>query len=220
MVHKSPSITLSAVPDLPVLQPLAVTERADAARNRQKILCSARRLIAERGLENVSMDDIAADLGIDPERVNPLDAGVGKGTLFRRFGDRASLAHALLDATESDFQEQLIRGEPPLGPGAAPCERVIAFGEAMIDLCVDRRDLMAEVQAGPRWLRTNIYSGYRAHLAYLVAQAAPEQDAGFVADTLLGVLRADLVNHLVVDRGMDVQRLKDGFRALATRLLA
>ena len=194
--------------DLPVVQPLAVTERADAARNRQKILCSARRLIAERGLEHVSMDDIAAD------------AGVGKGTLFRRFGDRASLAHALLDATETEFQEQLIRGEPPLGPGAPPCERVIAFGEALIDLCVERRDLMAEVQAGPRWLRTNIYSSYRAHLAYLVAQAAPEQDAEFVADTLLAVLRADLVNHLVADRGMDVQRLKDGFRALATTLLS
>jgi AcrR family transcriptional regulator len=194
--------------DLPLVQPPAATERADAARNRQKILCSARRLIAERGLEHVSMDDIAAD------------AGVGKGTLFRRFGDRASLAHALLDATESEFQEQLIRGEPPLGPGAAPCERVIAFGEAMIDLCVDRRELMAEVQAGPRWLRTNIYSGYRAHLAYLVAQAAPEQDADFVADTLLGVLRADLVNHLLTDRGMDIGRLKDGFRALAASLLS
>jgi hypothetical protein len=90
----------------------------------------------------------------------------------------------------------------------------------MIDLCVDRRDLMAEVQAGPRWLRTSIYSGYRAHLSYLVAQAAPEQDAEFVADALLGVLRADLVNHLVVDRGMDTQRLKDGFRALATSLLS
>jgi AcrR family transcriptional regulator len=196
------------VQDLPVMQPPAVTERADAARNRQKILCSARRLIAERGLDKVSMDDIAAD------------AGVGKGTLFRRFGDRASLAHALLDETESRFQEELIRGEPPLGPGAAPCERVIAFGEAMIDLCVERRDLMAEVQAGPRWLRTNIYSGYRAHLAYLVAQAAPEQDAGMAADALLGVLRADLIHHQVVDRGMPVQRLKDGFRALATRLLS
>ena len=208
MVHKSPSTTLLAVQDLPVVQPLAVTERADAARNRQKILCSARRLIADRGLENVSMDDIASD------------AGVGKGTLFRRFGDRASLAHALLDATETAFQEQLIRGEPPLGPGAPPCERVSAFGEAMIDLCVDRRELMAEVQAGPRWLRTNIYSGYRAHLAYLVAQAAPAQDAEFVADTLLGVLRADLVNHLVTDRGMEIERLKDGFRALATSLLS
>jgi AcrR family transcriptional regulator len=196
------------VQDLPVVQPLAVTERADAARNRQKILCSARRLIAERGLEHVSMDDIATD------------AGVGKGTLFRRFGDRASLAHALLDATETAFQEQLIRGEPPLGPGAPACERVVAFGEAMIDLCLERRDLLAEVQAGPRWLRTNIYSGYRAHLAYLVAQAAPEQDAEFAADALLAVLRADLVHHMVVDRGLPVERLKDGFRALATSLLS
>jgi AcrR family transcriptional regulator len=199
VVHKSPSTTLTAVQDLPVLQPLAVTERADAARNRQKILCSARRLIEERGLANVSMDEIAADAGV---------------------GDRASLAHALLDATESHFQEQLIRGAPPLGPGAPPCERVIAFGEAMIDLCVDRRDLMAEVQAGPRWLRTNIYSGYRAHLAYLIAQSAPAQDAEFAADALLSMLRADLVYHLTVDRGMDVGRLKHGFRALATSLLS
>jgi AcrR family transcriptional regulator len=191
---------------LPVAQP--ATERADAARNRQKILCSARRLFEQRGFAHVSMDDIAAD------------AGVGKGTLFRRFGDRASLAHALLDATESDFQEQLIRGEPPLGPGAPPCERLIAFGEAMIDLCVERADLLAEVQAGGRWLRTGIYTSYRSHLAYLIAQAAPEQDAEFAADALLSVLRADLVHHLVIDREMDVQRLKDGFRALATSLLA
>jgi AcrR family transcriptional regulator len=192
--------------DLPLMQP--ATERADAARNRQKILCSARQLFEERGLAKVSMDDIAAH------------AGVGKGTLFRRFGDRASLAHALLDATESEFQEQLIRGEPPLGPGAPPCERVIAFGEAMIDLCVTRRDLMVEVQAGGRWLRTGIYGGYRAHLAYLIAQAAPEQDADYAADALLSVLRADLVLHLVMDRGMDVQRLKDGFRVLTTSLLS
>ena len=192
--------------DLPVMQP--ATERADAARNRQKILCSARRLFEERGLANVSMDDIAAD------------AGVGKGTLFRRFGDRASLAHALLDATESAFQEQLIRGAAPLGPGAPACERVIAFGEAMIDLCVERAELLAEVQAGGRWLRTGIYAGYRAHLSYLVAQAAPEQDAVFAADALLSVLRADLILHLVIDREMDVLRLKDGFRALATSLLA
>src|SRR3954466_3576163 len=101
--------------DLPVVQPPTVTERADAARNRQKILCSARRLIEERGLANVSMDDIAQD------------AGVGKGTLFRRFGDRATLAHARRDATEPDSEEQIRRGEPPLGPGAAPCQRLIAF---------------------------------------------------------------------------------------------
>ena len=90
----------------------------------------------------------------------------------------------------------------------------------MIDLCIERRDLLAEAQAGPRWLRSNIYSGYRAHLAYLIAQAAPEQDAEFAADALLSVLRADLVHHLVVDREMPVERVKDGFRALATSLLS
>jgi hypothetical protein len=90
----------------------------------------------------------------------------------------------------------------------------------MIDLCVTRRDLMVEVQAGGRWLRTGIYGGYRAHLAYLIAQAAPEQDADYAADALLSVLRADLVLHLVLDRGMDVQRLKDGFRVLTTSLLS
>jgi AcrR family transcriptional regulator len=92
------------VQDLPVIQPPELTERADAARNRQKILCSRGRLIEERGLENVSMDDIAHD------------AGVGKGTLFRRFGDRASLAHALARRDRDRLPGGADRGEPPLGP--------------------------------------------------------------------------------------------------------
>ncbi|HEV7854381.1 MAG TPA: helix-turn-helix domain-containing protein, partial [Mycobacterium sp.] len=59
---------------LPVSVP---QERGDAARNRTLLLEAARRLIAERGADAVSMDDIAAA------------AGVGKGTVFRRFGSRA-----------------------------------------------------------------------------------------------------------------------------------
>ena len=39
------------------------------------------------------MDDVAAE------------AGVGKGTLYRRFGDRSSLLRALIDEPERDFQE-------------------------------------------------------------------------------------------------------------------
>jgi AcrR family transcriptional regulator len=205
VVHKSPSATLAPVQQLPVLQP--APERADAARNRAKILCSARQLADERGLAHVSMDDIATH------------AGVGKGTLFRRFGDRASLAHALLEETEVAFQEGLIRGAPPLGPGAPPCERIVAFGEAFIDLWMQRSDLLVVIQAGPRWLSSGIYGGYRAHLAYLIAQAAPDQDAEFAADALLQVLRADLLHHLANDRGMSVERLKSGFGALATGLL-
>src|SRR3954467_11600493 len=88
-------------------------ERADAARNRRRILAAAGRLIEERGVEHVSMDAIAAH------------AGVGKGTLFRRFGDRSGLVMALLDERTREFQDALIRGAPPLGPGAAPAERIV-----------------------------------------------------------------------------------------------
>src|SRR5438552_5899646 len=91
--------------DLPVTQPGGdAQERADAARNRRKILEAAQALFAERGVGHVSMDDVARA------------ACVGKGTLYRRFGDRASLAYALLDERERVLQEACTRGESPLGP--------------------------------------------------------------------------------------------------------
>src|SRR6202142_3909328 len=105
--------------DLPVLG--APSERADAARNRQLIPAAAEMLFARDGVACTSMDAIAAE------------AGVGKGTLFRRFGDRASLAFALLESSERAFQDAFIRGPAPLGPGAAPCERLIAFGHALLE---------------------------------------------------------------------------------------
>ena len=80
-------------------------------RNREAILCAARRLVAEEGPGSITMDRLAEA------------AGVGKGTLFRRFGDRASLFHALLDESERRLQEGFIRGPAPLGPGAPPRER-------------------------------------------------------------------------------------------------
>ena len=102
---------------LPVLDE-APPVRADAERNREKVLCAAARLFAEHGVENVSMDAIAAA------------AGVGKGTLFRRFGDRAGLAPAVQSRYETDFQDEIIRGAPPRGPRAPPRARQIAIGGA------------------------------------------------------------------------------------------
>ncbi|EUA33870.1 bacterial regulatory s, tetR family protein [Mycobacterium xenopi 3993] len=81
-------------------------ERGDAARNRALLLDAARRLIGERGAEAVTTDDIAAA------------AGVGKGTVFRRFGSRAGLMMALLDDDERHLQQAFLFGPPPLGPDA------------------------------------------------------------------------------------------------------
>src|SRR4051812_6796954 len=123
--------------DLPVIG-AAPKERADAARNRRRILGAAASLIAEHGIDCVSMDAIAAR------------AGVGKGTLFRRFGARAGLVRALLDERESAFQEAIIRGEPPLGPGAHPVDRLIAFGCGVLELIEHHGELIAAAERGGR----------------------------------------------------------------------
>src|SRR4029453_16576653 len=80
-------------------------ERGDAARNRRRVLAAAEELFAARGAGEVTMEDIARA------------AGVGKGTLYRRFPDRASIAVALLDEHERALQEQLLPG-PPTGRAA------------------------------------------------------------------------------------------------------
>ena len=91
-------------------------ERADAARNRAHLLATARQMLAEQGADKLTMDGLA-------ER-----AGLGKGTVFRRFGTRAGIFAALLDDDEVAFQQQVLAGPPPLGPGAAPLDRLIAYG--------------------------------------------------------------------------------------------
>jgi AcrR family transcriptional regulator len=58
--------------------------RADAERNRQRILEAAAEVFTERGLD-ATLDDVARH------------AGVGVGTVYRRFPDKASLADALFN---------------------------------------------------------------------------------------------------------------------------
>jgi AcrR family transcriptional regulator len=104
-------------------------ERADAARNRKHLLATAREMLAEQGADTLTMDGLA-------ER-----AGLGKGTVFRRFGTRAGIFRALLDDTERAFQERVIAGPPPLGPGAPPLDRLIAYGQARVDLLIEHADI-------------------------------------------------------------------------------
>jgi AcrR family transcriptional regulator len=58
--------------------------RRDAERNRQRILAAARAVFAREGLE-VSLDAIARE------------AGVGVGTVYRRFADKEQLIEALFE---------------------------------------------------------------------------------------------------------------------------
>jgi AcrR family transcriptional regulator len=184
-------------------------ERADAARNRRRILAAAARLIEERGVEHVSMDAIAAD------------AGVGKGTLFRRFGDRSGLVMALLDERTREFQDRLIRGEPPLGPGAPPAERIIAFGRGMLALLEAHGEMLLAAELGARWVRgeAGVYALYRTHLAMLVRECSPELDDEYLAEALLAPLGPETFLYLRKGRSLPLERIEAGYEQLVRRLL-
>lgn len=190
---------------LPVLgdQP---SERADAARNRRRILEAAETLFAERGVAATSMDAIAAR------------AGVGKGTLFRRFGDRAGLAFAVLDEGERALQERVLRGAPPLGPGAPPAERLVAFGEAMLDRLERNWEILVATEASSGRLSSRPYAAQWLHLRVLLEQAQPERDSSYAADILLGALGAQLFSFQRTTRGRSLEQLKAAFGDLARSL--
>lgn len=194
-------------PELPILG--ARTERADAARNRHRILAAAERLFARDGVAGTSMDAIAAA------------AHVGKGTVFRRFGDRASLALALLDCSERAFQDAFIRGPAPLGPGPPPDERLIAFGHGLLQHLTAHGDLIlaAQTPGTPgRRFAGGPYSAYRAHVTTLIRAAAPDLDADYTAEALLAPLGAEMVLHQLRQPHMTPDRLAAGWEAIARRI--
>jgi AcrR family transcriptional regulator len=134
-------------------------ERADAAHNRRLLLATAREMLAEQGAGKLTMDALA-------ER-----AGLGKGTVFRRFGSRAGIFQALLDDDERSFQEQVLSGPPPLGPGAQPLDRLIAYGRARIDFLIGHREIARATLDG----RESVPAGSqtpmsRAHIRLLLGQ--------------------------------------------------
>jgi AcrR family transcriptional regulator len=190
-------------PELPV-HGAPRRERADAARNRERVLAAARRLFAERGVANVTMEQIARA------------AGVGKGTVFHRFGDRAGLALALLDDGERELQDAVLHGRPPLGPGAPARERLVAFIDALLDFTAENAELLIAADSGRpggRYL-TGAYASWHQHTALLLSDLRPGSDAGVLAHVTLAPLAADLVRHLTDEAGVDVERVGAALREL------
>lgn len=191
--------------------PVATRERADARRNRERILCAAARLIEERGIDAVSMDDVACA------------AGVGKGTLYRRFGDRSELLHALVEEPERALQESLIRGAPPLGPGAAPLERLHAFGDALLDHLESHATFVgaAESFSGGRRYLHPVYGAYRTHVGVLLRELLGDGPrTEYLADCLLAPLSAEPFLHQRRVREMPLDELRAGWHALVDAVCA
>jgi len=184
-------------------------ERSDAARNREAILDAAARLFREHGVQAVSMDAIATA------------AGVGKGTLFRRFGDKSGLAVALLDTRERELQEAILFGPAPLGPGDGDQEpqapqRLKAFVNAYLDYALAHLDLARVSETGSAGARYRIgaYRFWHRHVALLLAgREDPEADA----HTLLATLSAEHLRAMLDELGE--KRLRASVLGICTTLL-
>ena len=116
-------------------------------------------MLAEQGPDALTMDGLA-------DR-----AGLGKGTVYRRFGTRAGIFAAMLDDDERAFQQQVLSGPPPLGPGAPPLDRLIAYGRARIEFLIRHREIARAALDG----RGQVPAGSqtpmsRAHIRFLLGE--------------------------------------------------
>ncbi|MCX2179025.1 TetR/AcrR family transcriptional regulator [Streptomyces sp. SKN60] len=179
-------------------------ERADAARNRRKILDAAARIVAEQGPECVTMNQVAHA------------SGIGVGTVYRRFGDVSQLLWALLDDRERQFQEAYLGGPPPLGPGAPAAERLDAFLDALVDRVVEQRAILLAAQSAAPVARytSGAYLAMHTHVALLVSQAHPDTNAALLAHLLLAPFSPSLMHHLSEEQQLSATELKAGIRQL------
>jgi AcrR family transcriptional regulator len=180
-------------------------ERRDAARNRKALLVAAEELIDHCGIEGVTMDHVAAR------------AGVGKGTVFRRFGSREGLMAALLNFSETEWQASVISGPPPLGPGAPPMERLLAFGHSRLEMTLRSADLIRA--AGREGTRSYAaYSFVAMHVRHLLGELGVTGDLTLLATALMAPLEVPILEQQVRIEGLDLERVLRGWEDLAHRI--
>jgi AcrR family transcriptional regulator len=167
--------------DLPLAGGPPVTERVDAARNRAKILRAAREIVSRGGIEALTIEDVARS------------AGVGVGTVYRRFRDRTGLLYALVGDREVEFQRAFLEGPPPLGPGAPPGARIRAFLHALVDRVGEQRELLLAAEVGAATKGFGVpapHAVHHTHLAMLLRELDPAADSAFLATALLAAVNA------------------------------
>jgi len=128
--------------------------RADAVRNRERVIAAAQEVFAERGIE-AGIPEIA-------ER-----AGVGKGTVYRNFESKDDLVAAILTLRMKRFDDDIIAALASDDPGAA-------FGDVLRDAAARASDMT--FPAGIYWSGRNpeldaAKARLKEHMAELVESA-------------------------------------------------
>ncbi len=192
-------------------------ERRDAAANRELLLQTAELLFTQHGVENVSMADIAQA------------AGVGKGTLYRRFANKGELCLALMDAQLTEFQEAMLaRMRQMAAQGEPYMAQLDMFLDGLVHFTALHQPLLCEVQREglfgnsmhlslPHFWQHMTVSGL-LQTAVQRQEISPELDVVYIADALLAPLKVDLFRFQREVRGFSLERISAGLRSLAASL--
>jgi|SoiMethySBSTD1v2_1073268.scaffolds.fasta_scaffold1567392_1 AcrR family transcriptional regulator len=193
-------------------------ERRDAAENRERILAAARSLFAERGVDAVTMQDIARA------------AGVGQGTLYRRYPHKGALCEALLDENFAEFYQE---AEAGIGAGGhrSALDRLEFLLTRLVHYIEEKGPLLGGVVdafSGDRRCgvyRSPMYVWLHGSVAALLRQAEAASeiaplDIDYTADALLAPFNIDLYLFQREERGFSQDRIIASLRHLLNALRA
>lgn len=185
--------------------PTHKTPRADAARNHQLILCTARRLFDSQGVGNVTMSAIAEA------------ADIGKGTLYRHFPDKAELLHALLDSETLGLYEQT---QERLNRHECAKENLHWFVDQALDFSYRNRAVLCEAthHAPAATLNHPSRVWWRDVLTELFRQRESAMNHAYAATMIFMMLDSHTLYHQEVQLGFSLDAIRQNLHILVDQI--
>lgn len=215
--ERVPPATTADLPSWAAARSAAIrAERRDAATNRRRILDAARRLFAARGVDAVTMYDIARA------------AGVGQGTLYRRYPHKGRLSEELLEESMYALYQETAaalaedRTNSALGELGNFLARLIRYTEENAPLL----SAVADAACGERrdeWYTCPTYRWQHDTIAALLGRAVESREAApldvcATADFLLAPCKVEVYLIQRDYRGFSTERIIAGLRRLVAGL--
>jgi AcrR family transcriptional regulator len=178
--------------------------RSDAVKNHALLLETAQRLFNAHGLEHVSMTTIAEE------------AGVGKGTLYRHFKNKADLAHALLDQDMFDLQERVLRRLRNQGTVEDDLEWVL---EQFVRFVARNQALLCVAAREEGILGSEAHLWWRQTLRGLLFRAGVRNELDYLTDVLYVMLDVRTLRFQLQALGYNLEQILTGLHTTARLIL-
>ncbi len=196
-------------------------ERRDAAEHRQRILEVAQRLFAEHGVDTVSMHQIA------------MVAGIGQGTLYRRYAHKGELCMDLLRERHERFAEEITALLAATATSPA-LERLDGVLSCMVAFLEEQGALLCPIAAenSRYWLcdesdssrrlaprSAPLYDWLHDLITGLLTEAVERGelaslDASYMADAILTTLNPMFYRFQRQERGFSPERILQGLHRI------